>query len=118
MEKEPRQYFPGTLGLRMLIVGLILGVAGFFANWALFASGNSEIGLISFLMWVVGLILIPVGAVVTLVQYLNKPVVVAQPPPPPSNPAAGWLPDPTDTTILRYWDGTQWTGQTARRDES
>lgn len=33
-----------------------------------------------------------------------------------SAPAAGWLPDPTDATLLRYWDGAQWTGQTAKRE--
>ena len=28
---------------------------------------------------------------------------------------AGWHPDPKDPTLLRYWDGTQWTEQRAAR---
>lgn len=28
------------------------------------------------------------------------------------NPAAGWHPDPYDSTIDRYWDGQQWTSET------
>lgn len=26
-------------------------------------------------------------------------------------PPAGWYPDPTDATRIRWWDGTQWTDQ-------
>ena len=28
----------------------------------------------------------------------------------------GWFPDPGDATLLRYWDGNAWTGETARRE--
>ena len=28
---------------------------------------------------------------------------------PSSTPPAGWYPDPTEPSVLRYWDGTQWT---------
>lgn len=30
-----------------------------------------------------------------------------------SSPAAGWYTDPTDTEVLRYWDGSSWTEKTA-----
>jgi hypothetical protein len=28
----------------------------------------------------------------------------------------GWFPDHRDATLLRYWDGTAWSGDTARRE--
>lgn len=31
-----------------------------------------------------------------------------------SAPSAGCYPDPNDATLLRYWDGTQWTGRLRR----
>ncbi len=33
--------------------------------------------------------------------------------PPPAAPGAGWFPDPHNGAWLRYFDGTQWTDQTA-----
>lgn len=29
--------------------------------------------------------------------------------PPSSTPQAGWYPDPSEPSVLRYWDGAQWT---------
>jgi hypothetical protein len=34
-------------------------------------------------------------------------------PPPPQNPPADWYPDPHGQARLRWWDGSQWTDQTA-----
>jgi hypothetical protein len=28
----------------------------------------------------------------------------------------GWFPDQGDPTLLRFWDGSAWTGETARRE--
>ncbi len=30
-------------------------------------------------------------------------------------PAAGWYQDPANADNIRYWDGTQWTEQVAKR---
>ena len=35
------------------------------------------------------------------------------PEPAPQTTAAGWYPDPQDARLLRYWDGSQWTGHTS-----
>jgi hypothetical protein len=32
---------------------------------------------------------------------------------PPSPPGPGWLDDPTDRSLLRWWDGRQWTAYTS-----
>lgn len=38
------------------------------------------------------------------------------PPPPPAEPArADWHPDPADSAVLRWWDGSRWTEQTVAR---
>lgn len=41
-------------------------------------------------------------------QAAESPVARPAPLPP-----ANWYPDPYDPTLLRYWDGTAWTGHTA-----
>ena len=38
------------------------------------------------------------------------------PPHVPRLPAAGWLPDPSETGLERYWDGTRWTRRIRDRD--
>lgn len=30
-------------------------------------------------------------------------------------PASGWMPDPSETSLERYWDGARWTGRTRNR---
>ncbi|NQU36394.1 MAG: DUF2510 domain-containing protein [Actinobacteria bacterium] len=64
--------------------------------------------------WILLLLLIAIVAVVIFVIVaIVKAASVKSKPPLSANPP-GWLPDPTDPDLLRYWDGTQWTG-TARK---
>lgn len=62
--------------------------------------------------WIIILlvVVIPLAVIIALVvkasNAKNRPVQL-----PP-----GWLPDATDPKLLRYWDGTQWTEQTAKRE--
>jgi hypothetical protein len=36
--------------------------------------------------------------------------------PAPASSISGWFPDRHDATLLRYWDGSAWTGETALRE--
>ncbi|NQU36395.1 MAG: DUF2510 domain-containing protein [Actinobacteria bacterium] len=109
--------WPRTIGFRIMAAGAMAIVGGYAVNFlAWFVVGvrwsfYTAIGYVIFL----GFVLVIIGAVVAFVRYLTRP----KPPtaaPVVVGPVAGWLPDPTDPTMLRYWDGTDWTGQTARRD--
>lgn len=42
----------------------------------------------------------------------------SDPTPPPPPPAAGWYPDPSDPSLLRYWDGAAWSDHRAPRHVS
>lgn len=52
------------------------------------------------------------GAKTTTVAAGSQPASSAASPPPTSAPA-GWYSDPQEEARLRYWDGQQWTGDTA-----
>jgi hypothetical protein len=43
----------------------------------------------------------------------STPTPAASAPPPQQNPPADWYPDPHGQARLRWWDGSQWTDQTA-----
>jgi hypothetical protein len=55
------------------------------------------------------------GVIVTVVGLWHAAGRDQNPATPSSSRIAGWFPDPADETLLRYWDGTAWTGETARR---
>jgi Protein of unknown function (DUF2510) len=57
-----------------------------------------------------------VGSVVLIVKLAKrKSVNPHDVPGTPTAPAPGWYPDPTDLTLMRYFDGRVWTSSTQRR---
>jgi hypothetical protein len=55
------------------------------------------------------------GVIVLVVGLWHAASRVENPTSPSGSRIAGWFPDPDDATLLRYWDGSAWTGETARR---
>jgi hypothetical protein len=49
-------------------------------------------------------------------QQATAQQAARQPTPAQTSPAAGWYPDQTTPGTLRYFDGQQWTNQTARME--
>lgn len=64
-------------------------------------------------------IFLAVSAVVVLIQASSNPRApsTTAAPPPTQQPAvaANWYPDPSDPTLMRYFDGRNWTSQTTPR---
>ena len=56
------------------------------------------------------------GVIVVVVGLWHAASRVENPPSTTTANFARWFPDPVDATLLRYWDGTSWTGETARRE--
>ncbi len=48
-------------------------------------------------------------------QPAPAPMPMPMPMPMPQLPPAGWYPDQADTSMVRWFDGTQWTGFTQPR---
>jgi len=56
------------------------------------------------------------GVIVVVVGLWHAANRAASPGSMPASSIAGWFPDPKDSTQLRFWDGREWTGETARRE--
>lgn len=65
--------------------------------------------------WII-IMLIPIIIIVVIVVIVQSSSRGTQRQQPNAPVAAGWLPDPNDPTLLRCWDGTQWTEQTTQRN--
>lgn len=55
------------------------------------------------------------GVIVVVIGLWHAASRANDPAPMTAASLPGWFPDHDDPTRLRYWDGTAWTGDTARR---
>jgi len=69
---------------------------------------RDAVSMLSVVMLVGGIIVVVVGLWHAASRANNPAAMTAASLP-------GWLPDHDDPTLLRYWDGTAWNGETARR---
>lgn len=56
------------------------------------------------------------GVIVVIVSLWHAASRASNPAPALALPLPGWFPDHDDPTLLRYWDGIAWNGDTARRE--
>jgi hypothetical protein len=70
---------------------------------------RDAVSMLSVVMLIGGVIVVVVGLWHAASRANNpSPMTAARLP--------GWFPDHDDPTLLRYWDGTAWNGDTARRE--
>jgi hypothetical protein len=106
------QWLPGSLGVgpqRFNGLGIELAVDlgfGVLAGVAAVLSHRPQYFFLAFLLIASG--------VVVLLQSISKPSA-GQAPSQQAAVAANWYPDPNDPTLVRYFDGRNWTSQTAPR---
>lgn len=70
---------------------------------------RDAISMLSVVMLIGGVIVVVVG-LWHAASRANHPVPMM------AGGLPGWFPDHDDPTLLRHWDGTAWTGDTARRE--
>jgi hypothetical protein len=70
---------------------------------------RDAVSMLSVVMLIGGVIVVVVGLWHAASRANNPaPMKAASPP--------GWFPDHEDATLLRFWDGNEWNGDTARRE--
>jgi hypothetical protein len=70
---------------------------------------RDAVSMLSVVMLIGGVIVVVVGLWHAASRAENPTSMTASSVP-------GWFPDHGDATLLRYWDGNAWNGDTARRD--
>jgi hypothetical protein len=86
---------------------------------ALIARSVSMSMSVSFLRDAIGMLSVVMligGVIVVVVGLWHAASCANNPAPMTAASLRGWFPDHDDPTLLRYWDGTAWTGDTARRE--
>lgn len=63
-----------------------------------------------------GVVMLTGGVIVVVVGLWHAASRANNPAPKTAVGPSGWFPDHDDPTLLRYWDGTAWNGDTARRE--
>jgi hypothetical protein len=92
---------------------------GLFLLIALIARSVSMSMSVSFLRDAVSMLSVVMligGVIVVVVGLWHAASRVEDPASMTTTNFTGWFPDPDDATLLRYWDGNAWTGETARRE--
>ena len=72
---------------------------------------RDAMGMLSIVMLIGGVIVVVVGLWHAALRAGNPPAQAGFSVP-------GWFPDLDDATLLRYWDGHTWTGDTAHREST
>lgn len=73
------------------------------------ASNDFEVGFIVVVLLLLAFVFFGLRALVRVGDKRPEPVQVVQ-----SN-GAGWYPDQVDPSLMRWWDGSQWTSATLPR---
>jgi hypothetical protein len=107
------QFLPGSLGVGpQRYNGVGITVAVYLVFGVLFVisrlAAHQTFGVVLAIFFIV-------SAVVVLIQGSSNPTAAGQPPGQQAAVAANWYPDPNDPTLMRYFDGQNWTSQTAPR---
>ena len=58
------------------------------------------------------------GVIVIVVALWHAAGRADRPPTLTMSNLPGWFPDPDDASLLRYWNGTEWDGDTATRENA
>jgi hypothetical protein len=85
----------------------------------------APVGLMRDLVGVFSVVMLVGGVIVVIVGLWHAARRAGQSPPAPGDGALGspsrepgWFPDQVDSSLLRFWNGHDWTGDTARREPS
>jgi hypothetical protein len=103
-----------TTRSELLYGGLFLLLALIARSVAMSMSASllrDAMGMLSVVMLLGGVIVVVVGLWHAARRAENHPAQSGFSVP-------GWFPDLDDTTLLRYWDGYAWTGDTAHREST
>jgi hypothetical protein len=77
---------------------------------------SMSVGFLRDAVSMLGVVMLIGGVIVVVVGLWHAASRANHPSPMTVASLPGWFPDHDDPTLLRYWDGTAWNGDTARRD--